>query len=156
MHLHQTYACQGLVENWVERGVQFLLDILQQNRIPKLDGILQHPQVVWHLKIDYFETLRVWQIRDNNNTACQTQKHTNSLRNNSSFIIIKNVFLYIYKLIWAEIFKCQWSSSYLLCKKYWQAVFIGSVITWGGSWVCWCSEFEMSCDSLRKVKGQLK
>lgn len=74
MHLHQTYARQGLVENWVERGVQFLLDILQQNRIPKLDGILQHPQVVWHLKIDYFETLRVWQIRDNNKHSLSNTK----------------------------------------------------------------------------------
>lgn len=52
-----TYPCQGLVENWIERWIQLLLDILQQNRIPKLDGILQHPQVVWHLKVYYFQTL---------------------------------------------------------------------------------------------------
>lgn len=52
-----TYPRQGLVENWVERGVELLLHILQQNRIPKLDGILQHPQVVWHLKVYDFQTL---------------------------------------------------------------------------------------------------
>lgn len=58
--VYLTYPCQGLVENWVERGVQVLLDILQQNRIPKLDGILQHPQVVCHLKVNYFQTLHMW------------------------------------------------------------------------------------------------
>lgn len=52
-----TYFCQGLVKNWVERGLQILLDVLQQNRTPKLDGALQHLQVVWHLKVYQFQTL---------------------------------------------------------------------------------------------------
>lgn len=55
-----TNLCHELVKNWVERRLQLLLDILQQNRIPKLDGILQHPQVVWHLKVYYFQTLHMW------------------------------------------------------------------------------------------------
>lgn len=56
-----TYSCQGLVENWVQRGLQLFLDILQQNWIPKLDGSLQHLQVVWHLEVYYFQTLHMWE-----------------------------------------------------------------------------------------------
>lgn len=54
-----TYSCQGLVKDWIERRVQVFLYILQQNRIPKLNGSLQHPQEVWHLKVDDFQALRI-------------------------------------------------------------------------------------------------
>ena len=54
-----TFVCQGLLKYWVERRLQLLLDILQQNWIPKLDSVLQYLQVVWHLKVYYFETLHM-------------------------------------------------------------------------------------------------
>lgn len=53
-----TYSCQRLVKNWVERRLQLLLHVLKQNRIPKLDGILQHLQVVGHLKVYHLQSLK--------------------------------------------------------------------------------------------------
>lgn len=47
-----TYSRQGLVENRVERRVQILLDVLQQDRVPKLDGILHYKHVIRHLEVD--------------------------------------------------------------------------------------------------------
>ena len=67
-----TNMCEGLVEDGGQRGVQLLLDVLQQHRGSRLDRALQNPQEVRHLEVYHLQTLHTHIHR----THTHQQTHT--------------------------------------------------------------------------------
>lgn len=80
-----TYLCQRLVKNWVQRRLQLLLHVLKQDGIPKLDGVLKHLQVLWHLKVYDLQTLE----QRTESVTCVQKRSNDTLINvcSSSYLV---------------------------------------------------------------------
>lgn len=78
----RTYPGQGLVENRVQRRLQLLLDVLKQDGVPKLDGVLQDLQVVGHLEVYDLQALeqRTEGLSSNTVHTCRSPLEVSCLR----------------------------------------------------------------------------